>query len=126
MCRASGKECDWRTQAAYAKGDAVIYFDHWLIRERYDKLVLNTVRAIKGGRQDVEIDAAIELWWNLTTLCEFLVSRSAQEKERSKLRDCLATQGGSIEVRGALMARLQSMRRAARRRCRTTSLAASI
>ena len=68
-------------------------------------MVLNSFRAIVGGRQDHALRAAAELWWNRPLFVEFLEARSAQEPMRSKLRDAVAVSLRSLEIIGAIMGR---------------------
>jgi len=105
LLRAAGKEFDFRSQATYPKGDAVTYFYHWLQDKYPGRLVLNSFRSQLGGRQDHKLAAAFELWWNRDLFAEFLIERSAQEKNVSKLRSALESNLFSMEVVGALTAR---------------------
>jgi len=104
LLRAAGKETDFRSQATYPKGDAVSYFFYWLKTNHKDTLVLNSFRAMLGGRQDHKLAAALELWWNRKVFSEFIMARSAQEPTRSKLRDALEVELLCEEVVGALIA----------------------
>ena len=67
--------------------------------------MLNSFRSQLGGRQDHKLAAAFELWWNRDLFAEFLIERSAQEKNVSKLRSALESNLFSMEVVGALTAR---------------------
>jgi hypothetical protein len=103
--RAAGKELDYRAEAAYAKGGAVIHYFEFLVTRYSKTVVLNTFRSMLGGRQDHALAAAFELWWNRPIAVEYLDWRSAQEPTRSKLRDAIAVNLRCIEIVGALMAR---------------------
>jgi len=105
LLRACGKEFDFRSQSTYPKGDAVTYFLHWLQKEHPTRLVLNSFRAMLGGRQDHKLAAALELWWNRDLFVDFLVARAAQEKNVSTLRSAIESSLNSVEVVGALIAR---------------------
>ena len=105
LLRACGKEFDFRSQATYPKGDAVTYFFHWLQSKYPTRLVLNSFRAMLGGRQDHKLAAALELWWNRELFVEFLVERAAQEKSKSILRSAIESTLNSVEIVGALIAR---------------------
>ena len=105
LLRACGKEFDFRSQAVYAKGDAMTYFLQWLIKNYPKRMVLNSFRAMLGGRQDFELAAAMELWWNRALFVEFLEWRAEQEPDSSRLRSAIAAPLKCIEIVGALYAR---------------------
>ena len=88
-----------------AEGDAMTYFLQWLIKNYPKRMVLNSFRAMLGGRQDFELAAAMELWWNRALFVEFLEWRAEQEPDSSRLRSAIAAPLKCIEIVGALYAR---------------------
>jgi len=106
LLRATGKEFDFRSQATYPKGDAVTYFFHWLHENYPVRPILNSFRAMLGGRQDHKLAAAFELWWSRPVFVEFLIWKALQSPLcTSKLRAAIESHLNSVEVVGTLMAR---------------------